>query len=66
MVGVGLSIGVLGGAVALPTAEAAHHRRRHHSKRHHKVTTKNCIPQGNVGDNDADNHGGPSDGDGCL
>jgi hypothetical protein len=25
-----------------------------------------CIPQGGGGDDDADNHGGPSDGDGCL
>jgi hypothetical protein len=29
--------------------------------------TKNGIPQGNgAGDNDLDNHGGPSDGDGNL
>jgi hypothetical protein len=25
-----------------------------------------CIPQGGGGDADTDNHGAPSDGDGCL
>jgi hypothetical protein len=25
-----------------------------------------CIPQGGGGDADSDNHGAPSDGDGCL
>jgi hypothetical protein len=25
-----------------------------------------CIPQNGGGDDDSDNHGGPSDGDGCL
>lgn len=30
-------------------------------------TTTNCIPQGaSAGDADADNSGGPSDGDGCM
>ena len=29
-------------------------------------SSSNGIPQGNVGDNDADNHGAPSDGDGNL
>ena len=29
-------------------------------------SSSNGIPQGNVGDNDADNHGGPSDGDGNI
>lgn len=28
-------------------------------------STTSCIQQGNVQDNDADNHGGPDDGDGC-
>jgi hypothetical protein len=28
--------------------------------------TGNCIPQGGGGDADGDNHGAPSDGDGCL
>ncbi|HLX87633.1 MAG TPA: hypothetical protein VKR22_04100 [Acidimicrobiales bacterium] len=29
------------------------------------TTTTSCIPQGGGGDGDADNFGGPSDGDGC-
>jgi ABC-type glycerol-3-phosphate transport system substrate-binding protein len=29
-------------------------------------SSSNGIPQGNVGDNDSDNHGAPSDGDGNL
>jgi hypothetical protein len=29
-------------------------------------TTVSCIPQQNGGDHDADNNGGPSDGDGCM
>ncbi len=28
--------------------------------------SSNGIPQGNVADNDSDNHGGPSDGDGNM
>jgi hypothetical protein len=28
--------------------------------------TNNSIPQGNGGDQDADNNGGPSDGDGNI
>jgi hypothetical protein len=28
--------------------------------------SSNGIPQGDVGDNDADNHGGPDDGDGGI
>ena len=41
----------------LSTAGATTHHRRHH---------RSCIPQHNGGDRDADNRGGPSDGDGCL
>jgi hypothetical protein len=26
----------------------------------------NCIPQAGLGDHDADNSGGPTDGDGCT
>jgi hypothetical protein len=49
-------------------APVAHH---HHSARpHHAATTParpaNPIPQGNGGDHDPDNNGGPSDGDGNL
>ena len=42
-------------AGAVPAATAAHH---HH---HHRG-----IPQHNGGDHDADNNGGPSDGDGNV
>ena len=48
---------------------ATHHhsKRHHHSTRHHTSRHKSSgIPQGNVGDNDSDNHGGPSDGDGNI
>jgi hypothetical protein len=43
---------------AVPLAQASHHHRRHH---HHSR-----IPQHNGGDKDADNRGGPSDGDGNV
>jgi hypothetical protein len=33
---------------------------------HVTVPMINCIPQGGLGDKDADNFGGPSDGDGCT
>ena len=43
-------------------ATASKHHHRHHA-RHHVCH----IPQGAHGtDNDSDNHGGPSDGDGCI
>ena len=52
-------LAVLGivGAAAVPAAVARHHH--HH---HHHVG----IPQNNGGDHDADNNGGPSDGDGLI
>jgi hypothetical protein len=31
-----------------------------------QASSSNGIPQGNVADNDADNHGGPDDGDGGM
>ena len=40
---------------AAPAAMAGHHRHHHHG-----------IPQHNGGDHDADNNGGPSDGDGLV
>ena len=40
---------------------ASHHHRKHHKKKHHS-----SIPQHNGGDHDADNNGGPSDGDGNI
>ena len=48
-----VALGVGGGAA---TALAGHH---HHHHRH-------GIPQRNGGDHDADNNGGPSDGDGNV
>jgi hypothetical protein len=54
-IAVGLAVVGIGGAVALPAAMAGH---RHH---HHQG-----IPQHNGGDHDADNNGGPSDGDGRI
>jgi hypothetical protein len=42
---------------AAPLAHASRHHRHHH---HHG------IPQHNGGDHDADNRGGPSDGDGRV
>jgi hypothetical protein len=50
-----LAVGVSGVAQGA-TPHAAHHKRHHHKK--HR------IPQHNGGDHDADNRGGPSDGDG--
>jgi hypothetical protein len=41
------------------TAFAGHHHRHHHHHHH-------GIPQHNGGDHDADNNGGPSDGDGLI
>ena len=51
-----LALGVAGAFDA--TSATAHH---HHGHHHH-----HCIPQHNRGDHDADNRGGPSDGDGCM
>jgi predicted lipoprotein with Yx(FWY)xxD motif/nucleotide-binding universal stress UspA family protein len=63
---------------AAPKPAAAHHRHHHARPAHPAVSTPpappatapaqpaNPIPQGNGGDHDADNNGGPSDGDGNL
>jgi hypothetical protein len=50
-------LAVLGIAAAgvVPAALAGHHHHHHHG-----------IPQHNGGDHDADNNGGPSDGDGRV
>ncbi len=58
-----LLVGVTTFAFAAPavagsvTAHSARHHRHHHRSHH-------GIPQHNGGDHDADNRGGPSDGDG--
>ena len=62
-IGALLAVGLGSGALALGVvsigampAAASHHHHHHHR----------CIPQNNRGDHDADNNGGPSDGDGCM
>ena len=58
-----LLVGVTAATFAAPavagtvTAHSARHHRHHHRSHH-------GIPQHNGGDHDADNRGGPSDGDG--
>jgi hypothetical protein len=58
-------------------AMAHHHHQRHHARRMHHAAPppqpatapaqpSNPIPQGNGGDQDGDNNGGPSDGDGTI
>ena len=61
---------ILLGALALSSAlaialggTAQAHVDRHHRHHHHQTSS---IPQHNGGDHDADNNGGPSDGDGAL
>jgi hypothetical protein len=53
-------------AIGLPGVASAgsqtSHPTRHHHRRHHD----NRIPQHNGGDHDADNNGGPTDGDGNV
>jgi hypothetical protein len=49
------------GLAASPALAGAHVSKRHHRHHHHS-----SIPQHNGGDHDADNRGGPSDGDGNI
>ncbi len=56
-----LSFGV---ATVAPTSAVAHGR--HHQHHHHHHHVRRGIPQHNGGDHDADNNGGPSDGDGNV
>jgi hypothetical protein len=58
--GVLLSLGL---ATAVPASAARHPR--HHTTHHHR-SVHSGIPQHNGGDQDADNNGGPSDGDGNI
>jgi len=51
------------GTIASLPATAATHRSHH---RHHPSHHASGIPQHNGGDRDADNNGGPSDGDGNV
>jgi hypothetical protein len=50
-------------AIALPVNAAASRSHRHH---HAPARHSTGIPQHNGGDRDADNNGGPSDGDGNI
>jgi hypothetical protein len=50
-----------GSIATAPAGAATHHRHRVH---HHAGHSTGAIPQHNGGDRDADNNGGPSDGDG--
>ena len=62
MVSLTMTVGVLPALTATAPARVAvtaKHKPKHH--KHHS-----CIPQGNRGDRDSDNTGGPSDGDGCF
>ena len=64
-----LSVTVLAGGLS-GLAEAKSHNGKHHASKHHSKKHKSKsgggIPQGGGGDNDADNSGGPSDGDGAM
>jgi hypothetical protein len=58
-----LAIGLAGVAQA---AAPSSHTTRHHPRPHHHRSQHSSIPQHNGGDHDADNNGGPSDGDGNI
>jgi hypothetical protein len=49
------------GAAGVAQAHQVEKRHHHHHRHHHS-----SIPQHNGGDHDADNNGGPSDGDGNI
>jgi hypothetical protein len=55
------STALAGGGHALASHTAEAHAARHHHRHHARG-----IPQHNGGDRDADNRGGPNDGDGNL
>ena len=63
MIAVGAVVLGAGLTTALPVSAATHHSRQVHHSFHHART---AIPQHNGGDRDADNNGGPSDGDGNV
>jgi hypothetical protein len=63
----GTATGV-GGLAGVAPAKAGHSHRAKHPAKHHKShrSQGGGIPQHNGGDHDADNNGGPSDGDGNV
>jgi hypothetical protein len=60
---IALSSGV---AALVPTSAAAHAPSHHVAHHHGHRTVDHGIPQHGGGDRDADNFGGPSDGDGNV
>jgi hypothetical protein len=60
-----IALGSLGTVTGAAIAESGHHTAAHAAKHHrHHHRSHHGIPQHNGGDKDADNNGGPSDGDG--
>jgi hypothetical protein len=57
---VSLAVAAMTAGGVAPAALASHHHR------HHRHMSHAGIPQHNGGDHDADNNGGPSDGDGGV
>ncbi len=57
----GTTVGVAQATNGAHAHASAHHKKKHHHRHHHSK-----IPQHNGGDHDADNNGGPSDGDGNI
>ena len=60
------SAAILGSAQAQPQQQVTVHAAKRHHRHHHARHHAHGIPQHNGGDRDADNNGGPSDGDGNL
>jgi hypothetical protein len=63
-----LAVGGVAMARGDAAAQASSHRRakhHHHHTKHHARPVPG-IPQHNGGDHDADNNGGPNDGDGSV
>ena len=66
LLGATVTVLAIGTAAVTPSSAAAH-ASSHHVKHHHvNGPTHSGIPQHNGGDRDADNNGGPSDGDGNV
>jgi hypothetical protein len=64
LLGISTSAAILGSADAQPSQQGAVHAAKHHRKHHRHHHSR--IPQHNGGDHDADNNGGPTDGDGNV
>jgi hypothetical protein len=65
-VSAGLATTALAGGQAQSSHSATAHAASVNAKRHHHRHRARGIPQHNGGDRDADNRGGPNDGDGNL